>query len=326
VFFAFASITINIVRLLCNWTEQNKYKQQVIDQIQELTQKEVKEVGGKSETITLNNQIKLHVVTAGPEDGELMILLHGFPENWLAWKAQIPLFAGLGYHVVVPDMRGYNLSEKPQGIENYTLDKLTDDVKNLIEHFGRKNCILMAHDWGAAVAWRFAMDYPEMVTKLVILNGPHPATMLKVIKTSWKQRLMSWYIFFFQLPYLPELMFTLNAKGMLNNMFKKIPGFEDSDLKYYESAWLQPRAMTSMMNYYRAIRYARGDKARSKVIQTPTLVIWGDADEALSVDMATSLGEKWVPNVKLEILPGISHWLTHQAPIAIEDLVPHFFK
>ena len=150
------------------------------------------------------NGINIHAVEAGPSDGPLLILLHGFPEFWYGWRKQINHFAGSGYHVVVPDQRGYNLSDKPKGVSAYGLDDLSADVAGIIDHFGSEKAYLAGHDWGGVAAWWTAVKYPEKLEKLAILNVPHPVVMRKHIKTSKAQRKKSWYVFFFQIPRLPE--------------------------------------------------------------------------------------------------------------------------
>ncbi len=155
-------------------------------------------------TTIFTNGVNLHVVQAGPEDGQLIILLHGFPEFWYGWQAQIDFLAAKGYRVWIPDQRGYNLSDKPQGIDAYNQPVLADDVAGLIEAAGREKCVLIGHDWGAAVAWWTAMKYPEKLEKLVIMNVPHPIVSARTIGKDWEQTRKSWYIFAFQLPWLPE--------------------------------------------------------------------------------------------------------------------------
>ena len=154
-------------------------------------------------TIAVNG-LELHTVIAGPLDGPLVVLLHGFPENWYTWRNQITFLANAGYRVVVPDQRGYNLSDKPQGVHNYRVEALTGDIKELIHAFGREKAIVVGHDWGGVVAWHLAMHHPEVVEKLVVMNAPHPATYSREIRENPAQQRKSWYVGFFQLPLLPE--------------------------------------------------------------------------------------------------------------------------
>ena len=151
------------------------------------------------------NDITLHVVQAGPEDGPLLILLHGFPEFWRGWRQQIPFFAAAGYRVWVPDQRGYNLSDKPRGLDAYDLNELAADVVGLIDAAGRDKAYLVGHDWGANVAWWVGIHYPERLHKLGILNVPHPVIMRQNLQENPSQLRKSWYMFFFQLPAVPEV-------------------------------------------------------------------------------------------------------------------------
>ena len=205
-------------------------------------------------TITTNG-IKLHVVQAGPEDGPLVILLHGFPEFWYGWRNQIDYLAGKGYRVWVPDQRGYNLSDKPAGIEAYNQPVIADDVAGLIEASGREKIYLVGHDWGAAIAWWTAMKYPDKLEKLVIMNVPHPIVSAKTIGKDWRQTRKSWYIFFFQLSWLPEALLSMNnCNNLVRSMSRAMkPGvFTAADWDEYRKAWSQPGACTAMVNWYRA--------------------------------------------------------------------------
>ena len=195
------------------------------------------------------NGVNLHVVMAGPQDGPLVILLHGFPEFWYGWRQQMPALAAAGYTVWAPDQRGYNRSDKPAGVGAYAIDTLAQDVAGLIEASGREQVYLVGHDWGAAVAWWVAGKYPERVKKLAILNVPHPAVMRRAVLEDAEQRKRSWYIFFFQLPWLPEQ--SLSQENF-TNLIRSLKGsgrrgtFTDDDLAAYRQAWSQPGALTAM--------------------------------------------------------------------------------
>ncbi len=199
-------------------------------------------------------EVILHTLVAGPTDGPLAVLLHGFPEHWVSWRKQIPALAQAGYRVVVPDQRGYNRSSKPWGIRPYRLDALTKDVAGLIEKLGGETAVIIAHDWGGGVGWQFAADYPQMTDKLIILNAPHPKAMGRELRKGWEQRLKSWYMLFFQLPVLPELLFTLNPYQTARQSFQQMtaqPGaFSDDEVEMMAVAMSQPWAMTSMINWY----------------------------------------------------------------------------
>ncbi|MGD8605156.1 MAG: alpha/beta fold hydrolase, partial [Anaerolineales bacterium] len=189
------------------------------------------------------NGIRLNVVQDGPDQGPLVILLHGFPEFSYGWRQQIPYLASAGYRVWAPDQRGYNLSDKPKGIAAYNLDELAADVIGLIDASGRDQAFLVGHDWGAAVAWWVAAKYPDRLEKLVILNVPHGAVMQRNLRRNLSQMRKSWYMFFYQLPWLPEALGRRQNWKMLIEALTKTsrPGtFTAEDLDHYRQAWSQP--------------------------------------------------------------------------------------
>ncbi|WP_420630243.1 alpha/beta fold hydrolase [Candidatus Leptofilum sp.] len=271
--------------------------------------------------------IVLHTLLAGPEDGPLAILLHGFPEHWASWRKQIPVLAQAGYRVVAPDQRGYNRSSKPRDIRPYRLDALTKDVANLIEALGRETAVIIAHDWGGSVGWQFAANYPKMAEKLIIMNAPHPKALGREFRKGWAQRLKSWYMLFFQLPMLPELALTLSPYQTARQSFQKMTAqreaFSDDDVEMMAVAMSQPRAMSSMINWYRALRYPPANKAN--LISTPTLLIWGEQDFALSRALTEDL-EKWVPNIQRHYIPHSNHWVQNEAPEEVNNAMLAFLQ
>ncbi|MEO8197938.1 MAG: alpha/beta fold hydrolase, partial [Thermoanaerobaculia bacterium] len=202
--------------------------------------------------------VRLHVVEAGPADGKPLLLLHGFPEFWWGWRRQIPALAAAGRRVVVPDLRGYNLSGKPKGIRAYGLDPLTDDLRGLLDDLGGAGGAptdVVAHDWGGAVAWLGALRFPERFARLAVLNIPHPAVMRQFLRHDREQRRRSRYIFYFQLPFLPERKIRAAGFRAFRSIFKRTsrPGtFSAEDLETYVDATRQPGALTAMLNWYRA--------------------------------------------------------------------------
>jgi epoxide hydrolase 4 len=274
----------------------------------------------------LSGGIRLHYVEAG--EGPLVVLLHGFPEFWYSWRRQIPVLAEAGFHVVAPDLRGYDLSTKPRGWRNYDASLLAADIAGLIHHFGEQNAFVVGHDWGAAVAYTLAMRHPEVVRRLAILNVPHPARMLDGFKTL-KQLRKSWYMFFFQIPRLPEYLIARDnfsfAKRSLRADSKD--SFTDADLELYTQAWSQPGALTGMINYYRAAlrRSPRKTLAQMTPIAAQTLVIWGMRDRHLGSELAEPAPE-WVPNVQVERIPEATHWVQHEAPERVNELLVDFFN
>jgi len=269
--------------------------------------------------------VKLHYVEAG--EGPLVVLLHGFPEFWYSWRNQITPLAQAGFHVVAPDMRGYNLSDKPQGWRAYDTGLLADDIAGLIRSFGEQSAYVVGHDWGAAVAYAVAMYHPDVVRRLAILNVPHPARMLEGFRTL-KQLRKSWYMFFFQIPWLPEYVVRRDGyafgKRSLRADSKK--AFSDEDLERYVEAWSQPGALTSAINYYRAaLRRSPGKAmAQMKPIEAQTLVIWGMLDRHLGSELAEPAPE-WVSNVRVERIPEATHWVQHDAPERVNELLVEFF-
>jgi epoxide hydrolase 4 len=275
--------------------------------------------------VDVGGGIRLHYVEAG--EGPLVVLLHGFPEFWYSWRRQIPVLAEAGYRVVAPDMRGYGLSDKPRGWRAYDASLLAADIAGLIRGLGEQQAYVVGHDWGAAVAYAVAMNHPDVVRRLAILNVPHPTRMLEGFRTL-KQLRKSWYMFFFQIPGLPERLIARDdysfAKRSLRADSKK--AFTDEDLLRYAEAWSQPGALSGMINYYRAaLRRSPGKAvAQMKPIEAPTLVIWGMLDRHLGSELAEPAPE-WVPNVRVERIADATHWVQHDAPERVNGLLLGFF-
>src|SRR5688572_7704025 len=201
------------------------------------------------------NDIKLHVMTDGPENGTSVVLLHGFPEFHYGWRKQIPALVAAGFHVIVPDQRGYNLSNKPKGISAYDVDILAKDIIGLFDHFGIQKAKLAGHDWGAAITWTVALNHPERLEKLAILNVPHPDVMVRFILTNRAQQRKSWYIYFFQIPLLVEWILSRKNYAALTRMLVgsgRRNTFTEQDMLEYKKAWSQQGALTAMLNWYRA--------------------------------------------------------------------------
>ena len=275
------------------------------------------------------NGIRLHAVAAGPEEGPLVILLHGFPEFWYSWRRQIEPLARAGYRVVVPDQRGYNLSDKPSRIADYSIDKLALDIVGIIDFLGRKKAFVAGHDWGAAVTWWLATFHSDRIESAAVLNVPHPRVMQKQLLSSPSQLLKSWYMFFFQFPRLPELLiarhdFSFGARSLRGSSTRGT--FSDEDLRQYKSAWGQKGALRSMVNWYRAaFRSARlGQASASWQIKVPLLIIWGTEDRFLGAEMA-SMSLLFCENGRLELLDGVSHWVQHEQPEKVAGLLRAHF-
>ncbi|MBZ0298001.1 MAG: alpha/beta hydrolase [Anaerolineae bacterium] len=273
------------------------------------------------------NGIQLHVVQSGPEDGKPVILLHGFPEFWYGWRHQIDALAAAGYRVWAPDQRGYNLSDKPEGIAAYNLDKLAADVIGLIDAMGHERVRLIGHDWGAAVAWWTANKFPERLEKLVILNVPHHAVFQNYLRTHASQLRKSWYVFAMQIPWLPEQMMQTNNFQAMSSAIRSSarPGtFSDEDMIEYRQAWAQPHALTSMMNWYRAVIQQPPASLPSPRITVPTLIIWGKHDAFLEAAMAEE-SVRLCEDGKLVFLD-TTHWVQHETPEQVNQLILDFFQ
>ncbi len=271
--------------------------------------------------------LRLHAITAGPEDGPLVILLHGFPELWFSWRHQIEPLAAAGFRVVAPDQRGYNLSDKPQGLAAYCLDRLAEDVLDLIHACGRERAFVVGHDWGGVSAWWTAVRFPEVVEKLAILNVPHPIVMRRFLFTHSAQRKRSWYIFFFQLPWLPESLFRADnfRHGVRALRSAARPGtFTDEDVARYREAWAQPGALKSMIHWYRAALRRPPQRLPSVRVKPETLLIWGELDRFLGAEMiAPSLA--LCDQASEMRLPNASHWVHHEEAEAVNRRLREFF-
>lgn len=272
------------------------------------------------------NGIRLHIVQAGPVDGELVILLHGFPEFWYGWRRQISALAEAGYRVWAPDQRGYNLSDKPGGVGAYKIDALSADVVGLIEAAGRARAAVIGHDWGAAAAWWTAGRFPERVSRLGILNVPHGSVMAKHLRSSLSQLRKSWYMLFFQIPWLPELILRRDEWGAMIRALKGTsrPGtFSAADLAHYREAWSQPGAMTAMLNWYRAAARRVPTMGYTARITVPTLVIWGAQDRFLDQEMAQASIER-CEDGRLVMIEEASHWVQHEEAERVNGLLLDF--
>src|SRR5262245_38967352 len=270
--------------------------------------------------------VRLHYVEAG--DGPLVILLHGFPEFWFGWRRQIAKLAEAGFRVVAPDMRGYNLSSRPAGISNYSAAKLADDVRGLIHELGAESAVLVGHDWGGTVAWTTAMNHPEVVDRLVILDAAHPR---KLGKGLFKPRQLrrSWYFFFFALPWLPEAVVRAKRFRFFQRFLRDAtPAYTQEEMDRYVEAWSQPGAATAMIDYYRNSVFTPPWKAKAAIrtVSAPTLVIWGGRDRYLGPTLAEPEHDD-VPNLDRVVrLPDASHWVHHDEAERVNQLLVDFFS
>ncbi len=269
-------------------------------------------------------RLQVSITNEGGERG-LALLLHGFPELAFSWRYQIPVLAEAGYEVWVPNTRGYGRSSKPSGVSEYAIDHLLDDVTALIDASGRDEITLIGHDWGAAQAWMFAIRRVRPLARLVIMNVPHPACMRRELRT-FRQLRRSWYVFFFQIPWLPEKMLVARRAAMIGRSFQDMAidktRFPDEVTDVYRNAAMRRGALRSMLNYYRAAlrgaRKAAGEEL--PMISTPTLMLWGLDDSALGKE-TTDGTDDYVDNLTLRFLPGVSHWVQQEAPEIVNAML-----
>lgn len=291
------------------------------------------------------NGIKLHCVTREPADKPplgTLLLLHGFPEFWYCWKNQIPALSR-DYRVIAPDMRGYNLSDKPEGVENYKMRVLVNDLVGLLDIMALPRITLIAHDWGGAVAWAFAAFHPERLEKLVILNSPHPATFARELKNNPKQQEASQYMNLLRSPRAEEILSRNHYELLKKMMFETMANPDEltrDDREAYVEAWSQPGAITGSVNFYRAMPVAPPDHRKGETtanvapgssgnpsmkVNVPTLVIWGMKDTALIPALLDGLDD-YVPNLKIHRIPNATHWVQHDAADEVNRTILEYLK
>jgi epoxide hydrolase 4 len=282
-------------------------------------------LGGVREGYADLSEVQLHYVEAG--DGPLVVLLHGFPEFWYGWRLQIKALAAAGFRVVAPDMRGYNLSSRPEDVSDYDIDKLAGDVRDLVSERGAQSAMLAGHDWGGSVAWATAMAHPEIVDRLAILNAAHPRKLSQGLHHPGQLR-KSWYFFFFALPDLPESVVHANNWHFFRHFLHDAsPAYTPEEMDHYIEAWSQPGAASGMINYYRSSVRTPPKKAEAAIhpVKAPTLVIWGQRDAYLGEELAEPEHDD-VPNLeRVERLPEASHWVHHDEAERVTQLLTEFF-
>jgi pimeloyl-ACP methyl ester carboxylesterase len=289
-------------------------------------------------------EVTLHYVELGAPDGDgstrpLVLLLHGFPQFWYAWRHQLQPLADAGFHVVAPDLRGYNRSARPSSVDAYRMERHLADLRGLVDHFDPDSAAVVGHDWGGAFVWEAAVRQPDLFDRQAVLNFPHPGPYRRELLT-WRQLTRSWYVGFFLLPRLPEAALRRDDYAFLDRLFREDPvtpdAFTDEDVRRYRDAISRPGALTAAVNYYRALvpQYARRllvetlpgvepDLPRTTAtIETPTMVVWGDRDSTVVPAMADGLDE-WVPDVTVHHLPDASHWVQEDRP---EQVTNHLLE
>lgn len=260
------------------------------------------------------NGLRFAIDEAGEGD-RVALFLHGFPESRLCWRHQLPTSAALGWRAVAVDMRGYGQSSRPEGRAAYRIEHLVSDVTDLFDALGAKRRLLIGHDWGGLVAWAAASRGVCPLDGLIIVNAPHPQLYAEVVRRSWRQRLRSWYVLYFTLPWLPEKTFTAGHARQLERVLRRTASqagvFPPEIMAHYRNNASQPGAMTAMLDYYRANRNVR--RFIGPGIEAPTLLLWGDRDFALGNELVPGTAA-YVPDLTIRMLPGVSHWAPEEAP------------
>jgi pimeloyl-ACP methyl ester carboxylesterase len=274
------------------------------------------------ETVAANG-LSFNVATCGEGD-RLALCLHGFPESSFSWRYQLPLFAKLGYRAWAPDLRGYGKTSRPVGVAEYTMDKLMADVAGLIDASGAGEVLLVGHDWGGGIAWSFAMSGHPLLERLIVMNCPHLVCFEKGMRT-WRQLRKSWYMFFFQIPWLPERLLGAREAKAIGAAFYDMAidksRFPESVTRVFRDNAREPGALTAMLSYYRALfRGFRMSLPRVAEITVPTLLLWGEADISLGKELTFDTG-LYVTDLTLRYLPHVSHWVQQEAPETVNRLV-----
>ncbi|MGC1676518.1 MAG: alpha/beta fold hydrolase [Candidatus Binataceae bacterium] len=284
---------------------------------------------------TLDSGLKVRVARAGAIGAPIVVMLHGFPECWYSWRHQIRALSS-SFDCVVPEMRGYGETDAPRGVANYTLDKLVGDVADLVHALGRERAVIVGHDWGGAIAWATALTRPEIVERLIVLNCPHLKRMSEELRHNARQMARSWYMAFFQLPWLPEAMFRAQNfraldRALKGNLIRK-NAITDDDLRYFHEAFRNPYSISTAINYYRA-NFRSGFMARTgtddwidRKIAAPTMLIWGEQDFALGKELTYKMEPLFTGPFEINYIPSAGHWVQQEEPELVSAYMREFLK
>lgn len=283
------------------------------------------------ERLKLASGLNMHVARAG--SGPLVVMLHGFPECWYSWRHQIRALSA-NFECVAPDLRGYGETDAPRGVEAYTLDLLVGDVVDLIEAMGRKRAIVVGHDWGGAIAWATALKRPEVVERLVVMNCPHPVKFRAALSRNVRQMLRSWYILFFQIPFLPDAMLRMADGRAVGRALRQTAvqkdAFSDADLEMFRKTLRSPYAATAALNYYRSIFRSTIFSPRqaeawiNRRIAAPTMLIWGEQDVALGKELTYDMEPLFEGPFELRYVADSGHWVQQERPELVNDYLNGF--
>lgn len=275
------------------------------------------------------NNIRLHSVTQG--EGELVILLHGFPEFWYSWRYQIPALAR-HFKVVVPDLRGYNDSDKPE--TGYDLDTLSADIQGLIERLGYVKAHIVGHDWGGTIAWHLAQKFPQCVNRLAVLNAPPPQRFVQELMSNVDQLRRSWFVLAFQVPNLPEWLIQQNLNNFVINLLRgqaiRKGAFSAEETQIYQAALEKPGVIASALNYYRQLLWPPNWMASTmrspQKVESPTLVLWGKEDELFSHKLVDGLDRLIAAPFKLKFISDCGHWIQQEVPQTVNRELLSFLR
>lgn len=284
------------------------------------------------------SNIKLHYVSAGDKSKPLMLFVHGFPECWFTWRHQMTYKPFTSqYHTVAVSMRGYGDSDRPVGVKNYSSDLLYEDIVGVINYLvtpENPKCVLVSHDWGGVVAWNVAQRRPDLVHRFVALNAPHPKAWQGRLATSWSQFRSSWYMFFFNLPLLPELFLRNRDFKALDNMFGK-HNRGSGEMDVYKHYFAKPYGVEGPLNYYRAMLRGYGvqqggperkkSSTKSSLVEPKTLILWGEDDDALISELATD-SAALCKDAQVKYLPNCSHWIQVHKPKEVNEAMEEFLE
>lgn len=260
--------------------------------------------------------VRLHVAEAGPPDGPPVLLLHGFPEFWWGWRRQLPALAAAGFRAIAPDLPGYNLSDKPRRLGAYRLDRLAELVPALADDLDAAALPLIGHDWGGALAWWSALCHPERISRLAILNAPHPSVLRRALRSSPEQRKRNVYMLYFQLPWLPERKLAAGGYRPLRSMLRRTsrPGtFDEAELERYAQAAGRPGALGGMLAWYRAALRRPAPRPPHARVEPETLILWGAEDVALGRELVAPSAER-CRSAQVIWFESAGHWLQHEEP------------
>jgi epoxide hydrolase 4 len=274
---------------------------------------------GFGERTVQNGDLRLRCVTAGPEDGPMVLFLHGFPAQWSTWRGILPAIAQAGYLAVAPDLRGYGASDRPRGVDSYSMPRILEDLIAILDAFGREHAFVVGHDVGGGVAWALAMAHPDRVERLTTLNSVHVVGFERQIR-KWSQLSKSWYVFFFLLPWIPEWWLSRRDFRFVHRSLMA-DGLPDAVVRDLLEGIRPPGALHAALNWYRAsFRDVARKRILPKKVDLPTLSIWGDRETHLDPELAAPPAD-WVSNVRVEHVPEAGHWVHHDAPERVAQLI-----